>query len=229
MDHTLPSDAPADAAAIPRPQDDGCVSAERTARHIRMLEDVAEIAVEMTLQVQTQARAANWVDEKDAYMLDIFTRSLRRSLALAEKIAEDARKRAAGEAAEPAHPDAPRNRPAPSDDKTAERQAARELAGPSDAEYPLDDLRVRLDEPEIEDELGNRPIRETVAAICKDLRITRDLSDFPEAATAHADPGEADARQTGEAAARAPPAAAGGPLSPRLPQSPRIAAGRDPP
>ena len=49
-------------------------------------------------------------------------------------------------------------------------------AGPRDTENLLRDLYERLEDPDIEAELGSRPIGEIVAGICRDLGITADPS-----------------------------------------------------
>ena len=103
-------------------------------------------------------------------------------------------------------------------------------AGPRDTENLLRDLYERLEDPDIEAELGSRPIGEIVAGICRDLGITPDLSQFTDvemgSVTPTQDGGEpAPTREGGEPARI--DADAGGPTPPPWP--PRVASGRDPP
>ena len=176
--------------------------AERTARHLRLLAELAEIGMELARDVRRQAL------EPDAGRMDAaagsaggrgaraearadlglvfarIARAVRQTVALEARLASDAKEQAqrgiAAEASRAAMQRARGRQQKARVRRVVEEAIASEATG-HEAENMRFDLDERLEDPDIEAELGWRPIGVIVAAICADLGIAADLSGFSDA------------------------------------------------
>jgi hypothetical protein len=166
--------------------------AARAARRLRTLEELAEIGMEVARVLQRRvldeaARDADGDQPADAALGLAFTRvsrAVRQTLALEDKLDRPPRapvlspeaERAAWLADLKASPEiAALSVMVRKDEVRAkvERTIASEADG-SDSERLLADLEERLDDAEAGEDFFDRPIGEMVAAICRDLGVTRD-------------------------------------------------------
>ena len=185
--------------------------AERTGRHLRMLAELAEIGMDLARHVRLQAlglaeaaesgaevalpeAAPSPVNARGGLGADLglvfsrVARAVRQTVALEARLASDALERVQGRAQREAAAEA---RLAASERTRVRRQKDRvrglveaaisaEAEG-RDGENLRLDLDERLEDPDVEAELGWRPIGVIVAAICDDLGIKVDLSHFTDA------------------------------------------------
>ncbi len=176
--------------------------AERTARHLRLLAELAEIGMELARDLRRQALEPD-AERMDAAAGDTgaretgtgvradlglvfarIARAVRQTVALEARLASDAAAGARlGMAAEAGR--AARERVRGRQLKARVRRVVEEAiaaeATGHEAENLRFDLDERLEDPDIEAELGWRPIGVIVAGICADLGIDVDLSGFSDA------------------------------------------------
>jgi hypothetical protein len=158
---------------------DGCVcgAAEaRTERHLRMLQDLAEIGMDLARSVQRQAHEQAAAD-LDAAALGLafsrIARAVRQTVALEARLAEDRQAKTAARIASQTHTRAAHRR---RDVRAVVAQAIEADAADSDVEDLLLDLEERLADRDNEADFAERPIGELVARICRDLGVTPDWS-----------------------------------------------------
>jgi hypothetical protein len=162
-----PPDAPAvpTAAAPDR--------AATVARRVALLMGAAETAGTLMTQVVEQTLAGKPVDLNDAQMIEKLSRAQRRSVALAEKIEADFRRAEA--------PKPKRARPTPAaPPPTATGGSAPKTDGnadPAPDAGPVD-LADLLYQPQVVNEIGNKPVGVVFAGIHRDLRQPLDLTEF---------------------------------------------------
>ena len=162
---------------------------ERTERHLRMLAELAEIGMELARQVGRQALDGGAeVDGDPGLKFARIARAVRQTVALEARLDADARAleqqgaaaRASREAAQRARVQQQKMRVKRLVEEAISGATGRE-ADPDDAESLRLDLDERLEDPDIEAELGWRPIGVIFAGICEDLGIKADLSHFTDA------------------------------------------------
>ena len=154
-----------------------------------MLREMAEIGMDIARALRTvaQAQAAQAVAQPAPARVASdpglgfarVARAIRQTLALRAKLLDDSRERDRKIAA-----DAQQRKTAAARKrrKTAEIARAVELAiddeaeTESDAEHLLADLRERLEDAEIDDEIGDGNVGDIAARICRDLGLTADWS-----------------------------------------------------
>jgi hypothetical protein len=167
----------------------GSEAAERRARHLRMLAELADIGMELVQHVKRQVLEEEVSPGRTKYADPVlaFTRlarAVRQTLALEAKVA------AGGFSG-----------PSPISQGAAESEGAwriwdgkkkakvrlkveeaiASLADPSDAEDLLRDLNERLDDPEYGDEMSVRPVGMAFALICGALGLEVDLKKYSDA------------------------------------------------
>jgi hypothetical protein len=160
----------------------GDEQARRQEDRVRKVEELSSVGMEMTRAVAREAvkyPAPQW---SEAY--SVMSRSIRLSVALEARL----------DAGWPWHrPDAAlqERRQAAQDDEMRRRKAAVRAgvegrierdAEHGDRESLTAELNERLEDPSIEDELGNRSVHEIIDDICRGLNIAPDLSVFEDEA-----------------------------------------------
>ena len=172
---------------IPAPRPGGF--SERAERHLRMLAELAEIGMELARQVGRQALDGGAeVDGDPGLKFARIARAVRQTVALEARLDSEARAleqqgaaaRASREAAQRARVQQQKMRVKRLVEEAISGATGRE-ADPDDAESLRLDLDERLEDPDIEAELGWRPIGVIFAGICQDLGIKADLSGFTDA------------------------------------------------
>jgi hypothetical protein len=155
---------------VARPENESDLHAQDALYYRDILHRILAVGADMMEMVQTEAKArikdavpgaTPAADAAIAY--DRIARSMRRTILLARKVAEPVK--------------APDARAAP-DRVAARKQIIRKIEdaiyrdGPEDAAESLKaEFLERLDAPEFEDDLGQRPIGEIIDEICRDLGI----------------------------------------------------------
>lgn len=186
MDHPLPTAALPEEAYPARPH---CGrDAARLERQTGVLAELTDLGLRMARVVTEQAETAKWVGSDGGKLFSCILRAVRQTVALENRIVEDARKRE--QRAETGRTGAKHVGKLFADrDQTGRpKDQVRRVAASAirrDADYDaedtedlLADLYERLDDPSTEAELGQRSVEDIVAGICRDLGITLDLSDF---------------------------------------------------
>ncbi len=168
------------AASLPYPADPADQQAEDALYYRAVLHELIDIGMGLARAVPQQATAGAdpesqagepaAVPVQAAAAFDRISRAVRRTVALARKLAEPLPPRA----------DAGRQRAA------ARRRIIREVedaiqreAGGADAEALGTELHERLDAPELDDEIGDRPVAEVITEICRDLGLLTLLGNHP--------------------------------------------------
>jgi hypothetical protein len=169
MDHPLPT------TALP---DD----AERLERQTRALAELVELGMRVARVVTQQAEDAKFVGGDGGELFTRITRTVRQAIALENRIVENARKRAQQNETGPTRKIVGRQDQTIRPQDPARRVAAAasrrdDRADAEDADDLLGDLYERLDDPDIEAELGQRSVEDILASICRDLGIVLELSD----------------------------------------------------
>ncbi len=146
----------------------------RTERHLRVLQELAELG--MTLARAVAARAAETADADLGLAFTRIARAVRQTVALEAKLADDRETVRAGHARRLAQETAARGRRRKKLVKDAvERAIEAEWQGET-VEALLGDLYERLVDPRDDAGFADRPIGELVAGICKALGVTPDPS-----------------------------------------------------
>ena len=154
----------------------------RTERHLRMLQELAEIGMDLAREVSRQALDPSGDAPSAADLALTFSRiarAVRQTVALEARLAAD---REQGQAGRPTLSVADRWR------STRRRRQVRELvcevidaeADKYDAGPLYEDLDDRLQDGDEDADFADRPIGELVARICRDLGVTPDWSLFDE-------------------------------------------------
>jgi hypothetical protein len=157
---------------------EGCVcgAAEaRTERHLRTLEDLAEIGMDLARTVQRQAHEQAAADLDAAALGLVFSRiarAVRQTVALEARLAEDRQAETAAQLASRTQARATRRR---REVRAVVEQAIEADAAETDLEDLLLDLEERLVDYDDAD-FADRPIGELVARICRDLGVAPDWS-----------------------------------------------------
>ena len=174
-------------------RDCACSAEERTERHLRLLQELAEIGMEMARAVRGQAVAQ--AAERDAnpaapfaggdlgLVFSRIARAVRQTLALEARLAEERLKARAEHATQLAEHAARLAGEARAKTVRRRNDVRYYVAEAIEAETPEDDvedlleeLDERLDDVDAAGEFDDRPIGELVASICRDLGITPDWS-----------------------------------------------------
>ena len=180
-------------------------AAVRTGRHLQVLEELTGIGMRLAREVERLALAeeprrdalpdpalVNRADGARACGAGVdfglvfarIARAVRQTVALEARLASDAEARAAvGAAAQAGRAAAEQKRARQLKDRVrrlAEAAISAEAEG-HEAESLRYDLDERLEDPDIDAELGWRPIGVIFAGICRDLGIAADLSRFTDA------------------------------------------------
>lgn len=204
---------------------EGLEAVERRERHLRILAELADIGMELVQEVRRQVLEEVVPPGVDpALVFARLAKAVRQTLALEARVAAD------GFA--PVRP-VSCNSAGRSGVGQLKAQVRRPEAVASDdeageAEGLLSDLHERLDDPEFEDELGDRPIEVIVASICRALGVPVPvgLKDFTDAELEFT-PELMDAAAASEAQGDLPGA---GDCAGALPVwPPRVGTGMDPP
>ena len=170
--------------------------AELTARHLRMLAELGDIGMELARDLRPSAPDADRagagqnadpgveqrVDAALAYTR--VARAVRQTVALAARLTAEARERGRQDVLDEAVRSAAERRRTKQKTERIRKlveDAIASEADTGDAEGLRLDLDERLDDPEIEDELGRRPIGVVVLRICRDLGVDVDLRHFSDA------------------------------------------------
>ncbi|HEV7385973.1 MAG TPA: hypothetical protein VGN89_13920, partial [Phenylobacterium sp.] len=157
---------------------DGCVcgAAEaRAERHLRLLEELAEIGMDLARTVQRQAHEQAAADLDAAALGLVFSRiarAVRQTVALEARLAEDRQAKTSAQIAGQTRARAARRQ---REVRAVVEQAIEADADESDVENLLLDLEERLVDYD-ESDFSDRPIGELVARICRDLGVTPDWS-----------------------------------------------------
>lgn len=175
-------------------------AAARAERRLRMLAELGDIGMELARHVRLQVLGEAGPDTAEAHaarpevaggriggadlglVFSRIARAVRQTLALEARL--DAEGQAGAVSAVQAGRAAAERKRVKQVKERIRRcveDAIRAETDGSDTESLLLDLEERLEDPDIEDELGNRPIGVVVAGICADLRIEVDLSHFTDA------------------------------------------------
>jgi hypothetical protein len=199
---SIPCSAGADVAR----GDAGGVAAERAERHLRMLAELAEIGMELARDLRRQVLGEPGTEavQPDPAQSDIaagrvggtdlradlglvfsrIARAVRQTVALEARLAAEAQAREQQDAAVQASRMAAQRARAKQQKERVKRLVEEAIASEADgrdAEGLLLDLDERLDDPDVEAELGWRPLGVIVAGICENLGIEIDLSGFSDA------------------------------------------------
>ena len=177
------------------------LAAERTERHLHMLAELAEIGMQLARDVARQAlevaedaqkEDARGLTAKPAGSLDFglifarIARAVRQTVALEARLASEAeagvQQQAASKAAsERVHARQQKQRVRGLVEDAIAARAASGEGDSGEAENLRLDLDELLEDPDIEAELGRRPVGVIVAGICENLGIRADLSGFTDA------------------------------------------------
>ncbi len=167
------------AAALLHPADPADQQAEDAQYYRRVLHELIDMGADLARTVHRQATSQAGAEDPDAAAVhetavafDRISRAVRRTIALARKLAEPVPMRAdAGSGQTRA---AARRRIL----RGVEDAIQREAEG-ADVETLEAELRDRLDGPELDDAIGNRPVAEVVTDICRDLGLGTLLGNHP--------------------------------------------------
>jgi hypothetical protein len=132
-------------------------AADGPSHHQDVLNDLIDLGNELARLVVDQAKANTLQAADAAIAFDRVARSVRRCIALARKLAEPP---------QTADRTAVRKRIIRAVEDTIQRHAEA-----SEAETLHQELLERLDAPELEDEIGDRPVDEIIADIVRDLGL----------------------------------------------------------
>jgi hypothetical protein len=152
-------------------------AAERTERHLQMLQELGELGMRLARAVTEQAVETAAEPDRDlGLVFSRIARAVRQTIALEAKLAEDRRKAET----ETAERRATETRRRAVDRKTKVRLLVERVldaeADGSDAENLFYDLGERLETDYDDADFAERPIGELVQRICKDLGVTADPS-----------------------------------------------------
>lgn len=160
------------AAAHPHPADQADQQAEDGQYYRRVLHELIDMGADLARAVRQQATClpdpagdttAMSMDDA-AVAIDRISRAIRRTIALARKIAEPLPPRATTSSGQ--HRTAARR----SIIREVEDVIQRTVDG-AEAEALHVELSERMDAPELEDEIDHRPVAEVIADFCRDLGI----------------------------------------------------------
>ena len=172
----------------------------RVGRHMRVLEELTDIGMRLARDVERQALAdkprrdalpdpallngAGRARTDWALVFARIARAVRQTVALEAKLAAEAEERGREVSADEARRAALQKARVRQQKVRVKRLVEDAIAAEADADEAeglLLDLEERLGDPDIEAELGSRPIGVIFAAICADLGIEADLSVFSDA------------------------------------------------
>jgi hypothetical protein len=150
----------------PEPMSPAQRAAEDAAYYRRVLHGVIDAGADMVRVVQLQATAEvapePMADAAVAY--ERIARSIRRTIALARRLDEPVKAEAAREPGQ-------RRAAARARIRSEVEAAIEQEAEGADADDLREDLRDRIDGPDADDELDQRPVEEIIAEICRDLGL----------------------------------------------------------
>jgi hypothetical protein len=147
---------------------------DRAERHLRVLQELAELG--MSLARDVAARAAETADPDLVLAFSRIARAVRQTVALEAKLADDRETARADHARRLAQETAARGgRRKKFVEDAVERAIYAEAQGET-AEDLLGDLYERLQDPRDDADFADRPIGELIADICKALGVTPDPS-----------------------------------------------------
>jgi len=160
----------------------------RAERRLRLLEELAEICMELARALKPCAQAAETPGKDPAAAFAPLSRAIRLTLALEAKTDEALRDLKAGvvRAREEERVQAAKRARVAEDAAQEAREdrvrdlvlnvAERECEDIDDFDNIYEALKERLEEDEAYVDCGDRPLRETVERLCKDLQLTPDWS-----------------------------------------------------
>ena len=155
------------------PKPDANQAAENTQFYLRVLHELIDMGTDIARQIHQQPKpqpqpAEPGTDEKPApdvtVAFDRITRTIRRTIVLAHKLNEPTKPTADRDPAQ--HRSAARRRII----RGVEDMIQQEFDG-TDAEALRSELVERLDSPDLDDDIENRPIADIIKDICHDLGL----------------------------------------------------------
>jgi hypothetical protein len=157
----LPADPPNDAPGTPGTP--GTPGASDTDRHHAILDELIELGTDFARDIRAQAKTQPDAIPELATAFDQVTRGVRRAILLAQ------------------HLDTPRKQAAVNRTLTRKkiiRRVEDDIGGmavsPEHAESLREALRERMDEPDLDDDIANRPVGEILDEIIRDLGMADD-------------------------------------------------------
>jgi hypothetical protein len=154
-----------------------------------MLTELASLSMRMMRMMTAKAEAAGDLNEQEARVLDIVSRSARRTFALKARLVADSRKTPEERAAERAERAAEAERQRLIENRIKVKEGARSIAqresAPSDHEKLLTDLNERLLDPRIDTALLHEDVSTVVLRILKEMGITPKGETWSDALMAH--------------------------------------------
>ncbi len=154
-------------------------TADENSWESRMLMEHAELAMRNLRLVTKMAEDAQWVGTGGDKMFARFSHAMQVSIALKARLEREARQQRheAAQARRTAAAEA-RSKCKAAVEKVVEA-AIEKIADPAEAARLRLDLGVRLGQLDIEREIADKPIREIVAGVCRELGITPDMPEWP--------------------------------------------------
>src|ERR1700712_1138519 len=173
---------PSHAKELPSPNPE---AAERRARHLRILAELADIGMELVQHVRLQALEEDAPSGPDPVLAFArLAKAVRQTVALEAKVAAggfDSVQPVARSAARSDPAARARARPVKERGRRPVEEAIAFEAEGDETEDLLRDLHERLDDPAFEDEFDGQPIGIIVASICAALGVQANLKAFSDA------------------------------------------------
>ena len=138
---------------------------EKQSPHQAILDELVTLGTDLARRIHAAAAAGELSLEHAATAFDHVSRSVRRTILLSRRLDEPASAQL-GSAQPQQHRAAARKRLI----RDVEDTIARTTRGP-ESEQLQAEFQDRLDSPDLEDEIGTRPVAEIIADICRDLGI----------------------------------------------------------
>ncbi len=154
-------------------------AAEEPSWESRMLVEHAELAMRNLRLVTKMAEDAQWVGTGGDKMFARFSHAMQVSIALKAKLEREARaqRHEAAQARRLAEAEA-RSKCKAAVEQVVEA-AIEKIGDPAEAARLRLDLGVRLGQLDIEREIADKPSREIVAGVCRELGITPEMPEWP--------------------------------------------------
>ena len=165
--------SPPQPVPAPQPEPDANQAAENTQYYLRVLHELIDMGTDIARQIHQQSKSPATAsepgtDEKPApdvtVAFDRITRTIRRTIVLAHKLSEPAKPPADRDPAQ--HRSAARRRII----RGVEDMIQQEFDG-TEADALRSELVERLDSPDLDDDIENRPIADIIKDICHDFGL----------------------------------------------------------
>jgi hypothetical protein len=154
-----------------------------------MLTELASLSMRMVRMMTLKAEAAGDLNEQEARVLDIVSRSTRRTFALKARLLADSKKTPEERAAERAERAAEAERQRLSEKRTrlelGVKSIAKRESAPSDHEKLLTDLNERLLDPRIDTAMLHEDVTTVALRVLKEVGITPKQEIWSDALMAH--------------------------------------------